>query len=185
MALLFGALRDHTGKTPRWGMLTGIHPIKLLRQLTERFGAAEAEAPVPGEVFCLGGKGGAGGADAPLAGAGHGGCRGKRLRAVHLGALLPDALRVLLVRFPERRKDEKADPAVPRAAFGGDPRDGGLRRQLGLRLRAVYVGGGTPTTFSAEQLRSMLETVRASFDLSACTEFTVEAGRPDTIDRES
>ena len=57
-------------------------------------------------------------------------------------------------------------------------------RQLGLRLRAVYVGGGTPTTFSAEQLRSMLETVRASFDLSACTEFTVEAGRPDTIDRE-
>ena len=43
MALLFGALRDHTGKTPRWGMLTGIHPIKLLRQLTERFGAAEAE----------------------------------------------------------------------------------------------------------------------------------------------
>ena len=42
MSLLFSALRAHTGKTPRWGMLTGIHPIKLLRQLTERYGAEEA-----------------------------------------------------------------------------------------------------------------------------------------------
>lgn len=56
-------------------------------------------------------------------------------------------------------------------------------KALGLTLRSVYVGGGTPTTFSAEQLAMLIRTVRASFDLSKCAEFTVEAGRPDTIDR--
>lgn len=54
---------------------------------------------------------------------------------------------------------------------------------LGLNLRAVYVGGGTPTTFSAEQLSEMIRVVKDSFDMSQCEELTVEAGRPDTIDR--
>ena len=42
VSLLFDAFCAHTGKMPRWGMLTGIHPIKLLRQLTEQHGEAEA-----------------------------------------------------------------------------------------------------------------------------------------------
>ena len=49
---------------------------------------------------------------------------------------------------------------------------------LGLNLRAVYVGGGTPTTFSAEQLSEMIRVVKDSFDMSQCEELTVEAGRP-------
>lgn len=57
-------------------------------------------------------------------------------------------------------------------------------QEAGARVRAVYFGGGTPTTLSAAQLETVLaETVRC-FDLSACREFTVEAGRPDTITRE-
>ncbi|HEX3026404.1 MAG TPA: coproporphyrinogen dehydrogenase HemZ [Clostridia bacterium] len=55
---------------------------------------------------------------------------------------------------------------------------------LGLRLESVYVGGGTPTTLSAEQLKTLLDTVRSCFDLSTCRELTVEAGRPDTITAE-
>ena len=50
-----------------------------------------------------------------------------------------------------------------------------------MRVRAVYVGGGTPTTLTAEQLDRALSGLRRAFDLSACGEFTVEAGRPDTI----
>ncbi len=46
------------------------------------------------------------------------------------------------------------------------------------------MGGGTPTTLSAPQLSALLLCLRHSFDLSRCTEFTVEAGRPDTITRE-
>ncbi len=55
-------------------------------------------------------------------------------------------------------------------------------RELGLRVRAVYIGGGTPTTLSAAQLRQLCASLRELFDLSACREFCVEAGRPDTID---
>ena len=52
------------------------------------------------------------------------------------------------------------------------------------RIRTVYIGGGTPTTLSAEELRWLLQTLHRAFDLSECLEFTVEAGRPDTLDPE-
>lgn len=57
-----------------------------------------------------------------------------------------------------------------------------IANKLGLRLETVYFGGGTPTTLSAEQLDTVLRTVNKCFDMSTCREFTVEAGRPDTID---
>ena len=51
----------------------------------------------------------------------------------------------------------------------------------GGRVISVYYGGGTPTTLSAAQLETVLTEMERCFDLSACHEFTVEAGRPDTI----
>ena len=184
MALLFGALRDHTGKTPRWGMLTGIHPIKLLRQLTERFGAAEAERLFREKYFVSAEK-------AALA------ARMLRSQAPVTADVGENdyALYISVPFCPTRcaycsfvsqsvEKTKKQIPQYHALLLEEIRATADCARQLGLRLRAVYVGGGTPTTFSAEQLRSMLETVRASFDLSACTEFTVEAGRPDTIDRD-
>ena len=59
----------------------------------------------------------------------------------------------------------------------------GIIRNLGLRLLSVYIGGGTPTTLSAEQLDLLLSAIENDFDLSECAEFTVEAGRPDTVTR--
>ena len=56
-----------------------------------------------------------------------------------------------------------------------------LARELGLRLETVYFGGGTPTTLTAEQLHTLTETVAREFDLSHLREYTVEAGRPDTV----
>jgi len=57
-------------------------------------------------------------------------------------------------------------------------------RQLGLNVIAVYLGGGTPTTLSAEQLDRVMTALYDKFDLSNCREITVEAGRPDTITRD-
>ena len=57
-------------------------------------------------------------------------------------------------------------------------------RALGLRPVSLYFGGGTPTTLSARQLDRVCRRLEASFDLSALREFTVEAGRPDTITEE-
>lgn len=61
---------------------------------------------------------------------------------------------------------------------------GRLARSLGLRLETVYFGGGTPTTLSAGQLRVLFGAVEKHFDLSALREYTVEAGRPDTVTEE-
>lgn len=51
-------------------------------------------------------------------------------------------------------------------------------------IESVYIGGGTPTTLNAEQLDFLFETVFSEFDLANNKEFTVEAGRPDTINAE-
>ena len=51
-------------------------------------------------------------------------------------------------------------------------------------LHTVYIGGGTPTTLTPEQLERVITRVKNRFDLSACVEFTVEAGRPDSITKE-
>ena len=51
----------------------------------------------------------------------------------------------------------------------------------GRSLDTVYFGGGTPTTLSAGQLDMLLTELERQFDLSACRELTVEAGRPDSI----
>ena len=51
-------------------------------------------------------------------------------------------------------------------------------------LNSIYIGGGTPTTLEPYQLDRLMRKIRWSFDLSDCVEFTVEAGRPDSITRE-
>jgi len=59
-----------------------------------------------------------------------------------------------------------------------------LAARLGLRVAAVYIGGGTPTALSTEMLGAVMSRVARSFDLSSVREYTVEAGRPDTITEE-
>ena len=61
---------------------------------------------------------------------------------------------------------------------------GRLCRELGLRVRAFYMGGGAPTTLTAEQMDGLLTVLADSFDFAACGEYTVEAGRPDTVTAE-
>ena len=56
----------------------------------------------------------------------------------------------------------------------------GVKRS-GRRIRTVYIGGGTPTTLDDAQMAWLLNTLHQAFDLSGCIEFTVEAGRPDTL----
>ena len=57
-------------------------------------------------------------------------------------------------------------------------------RKAGLHVVSIYMGGGTPTTLSAQQLDRLLGRTEELFDLSQLRECTVEAGRPDTVTRE-
>lgn len=52
------------------------------------------------------------------------------------------------------------------------------------KLNSIYIGGGTPTTLNPDQLDRLIRKIKCSFDLGHCVEFTVEAGRPDSITRE-
>ncbi len=61
---------------------------------------------------------------------------------------------------------------------------GKLLANSGKHLRTIYIGGGTPTTLSSSQMAGLLDAIGDSFDLSRCLEFTVEGGRPDTLDPE-
>ena len=61
---------------------------------------------------------------------------------------------------------------------------GDLLRASGKTIRSLYIGGGTPTTLSTPQMIRLLDAMNRSFDLSRCLEFTVEGGRPDTLDEE-
>ncbi len=61
---------------------------------------------------------------------------------------------------------------------------GKLLANSGGHVRTIYIGGGTPTTLSTSQMADLLDRIKDSFDLSRCIEFTVEGGRPDTLDAE-
>ena len=59
-----------------------------------------------------------------------------------------------------------------------------LIRELGMRITTVYIGGGTPTTLTADQMAQLLSKICEHVDPETLEEFSVEAGRPDTITAE-
>ena len=59
-----------------------------------------------------------------------------------------------------------------------------LTYEMGLRIISVYIGGGTPTSLPEAALESIMSTLEKAFDFSGLREYTVEAGRPDTITEE-
>ena len=56
--------------------------------------------------------------------------------------------------------------------------------RMGLNVRTVYIGGGTPTILESDQLRMLLSVIAESTDVTKLEEYTLESGRPDTITAE-
>ncbi len=182
--LLYHHLVKLCGFTQSWGVLTGVRPVKLLRRLTAERGTAAAEAFFRDKLLLSEEK--------------------MQLVRTTLAAenrLLahsrPDSFSLYVsVPFCPTRCDycSFVSYTVAKAKHLVDPyvellcqeirRTGEVARDLGLRLETVYFGGGTPTTLSAEQLAAVMRTVEDSFDLSTVREYTVEAGRPDTVTEE-
>ena len=173
--LLYGVLSEYTGVKPPWGILTGIRPVKLLSD-TDEHTAAERLLVAP-----------------------------EKTRLAHR---ISEIQRPLIESIPERSFSlyvsipfcptrcsycSFVSHSVDKAAgLVGEYLDrlceelsatAEAARDAGLRLDTIYFGGGTPTTLSAEQLRRLFAALEC-FDLSGVREFTVEAGRPDTITRE-
>lgn len=61
---------------------------------------------------------------------------------------------------------------------------GEMIKALGMNLRAVYIGGGTPSILDPQQINSLLDCINQSVNITDATEYTFEAGRPDTVTKE-
>ncbi|MBR4016914.1 MAG: coproporphyrinogen dehydrogenase HemZ [Oscillospiraceae bacterium] len=88
--------------------------------------------------------------------------------------------------FVSRTVGKRTDLIEPylQALYKEIAHTGRLLKGSGKTVRSVYIGGGTPTTLSADQMAALLDTLYDAFDLSRNLEFTVEGGRPDTLDAE-
>jgi oxygen-independent coproporphyrinogen-3 oxidase len=170
------------GAEPPWGAMTGVRPVKIpTKDLLSGATPAQAKARLRREYRVSPLR-----ADLALA------CAQASVAVKE--SLRPEELSLYVgIPFCPTRcaycSFISAD--VPHALKLIDPYVDALTREIaaagaalaraGARVRSVYFGGGTPTTLSAQQLDRVLSALAAGVDLSACTEYTVEAGRPDTI----
>ena len=58
---------------------------------------------------------------------------------------------------------------------------GEIIKRLGMRVRSIYIGGGTPSILEPHQINALLSCINSSVEMKSCTEYTFEAGRPDTV----
>lgn len=186
---LYDFLSKYTGKTLPWGALTGVRPTKLAREMldagasdsevykrfTDNYRVSEAKSSLALEVAKK-----------------ERGIIEKSLRtggfAVYAGIpFCPSrCLYCSFTSFPlkkyEKRVDEYLDVLCSEIretakVISDSPLSG-------ERPNSIYIGGGTPTTLSPEQLKRLLDCIGECFDVSSLAEGCVECGRPDSITAE-
>lgn len=182
---IYNAIMMFLDKAPEWGSLTGVRPAKLARGLMDR-GLTRAEAAVQfREKFGVSAERTA-----------------LTMRAAAYAQntieLLPENSVSLYIGIPfcpsrcaycsfVSQSIEKSAGLIPPyvdSICEEIKRTGEIVANSKRVLSSVYMGGGTPTTLSPEQLEKIMLCVRNSFDMSNLIEYTVEAGRPDTITAE-
>ena len=170
-----------TGFNPPWGLLTGIRPMKLLRMLTREYGGEEAERRFQDDYLV---------SDKKIA-LSRRTIKGED-KILSLSKDNSFSLYISVPFCPSRcsycsfvsqsvEHAAKLIPAYTELLVKELQITADIASSLGLHLESVYMGGGTPTTLSAEQLERVLTATAAYFDMSDIREFTVEAGRPDTV----
>lgn len=173
---LYALLKETTGMRPPWGSLTGIRPSRLYYEaleagldpvdtLTRVFDVAEEKALILKGVERM-----------------QRGLREVPRDRFDLYVGIPFCrTRCAYCSFSAGEIGDGHLVAPYVQALGREiERCGELARERGLRVRAIYVGGGTPTAIPRQALEEILRRVNAAFP--GAVELTVEAGRPDTID---
>lgn len=181
--LLFGVLNEITGYRPAWGILTGVRPSKLMNRLELQYGKDGAVDYFKNRLLVSDGK-------TSLA-----------LEVAHNEQPLMDlsednsySLYLSIPFCPTRCsycsfvshsiKSPSAKKLVPeyvKLLCRELEIIGETAYELGLKLETVYYGGGTPTSLEADDLEKIAQTVSRCFPIDNLREYTVEAGRPDTI----
>ncbi len=183
--MLYSLFVKHFNFTLPWGAVTGVRPVKLMRRISDKYGSEQAAADwlkkhllvsenkarlcietlkTENEILKL-----------------------SRPKSFSLYISVPFCpSRCAYCSFVSHTVERAARliPDYIEKLCREIEYTGGIARRLGLLLETIYVGGGTPTVLSAAQLARILNAVRQSFDLSELREFTVEAGRPDTVEQD-
>ncbi|MBR1739535.1 MAG: coproporphyrinogen dehydrogenase HemZ [Ruminococcus sp.] len=180
--LLYKAMSRLTGTAPMWGVITGIRPVKQVnRLLSKGLSGEEIYSVMEREYLCSRDK-----ISIALSTAS---------TQERILAQMPDRSFSLYISIPVcptrcsycsfiSQTYESARKLMPEylEKLGREIRyTGQLVKELGLRLDTVYFGGGTPTTLTAGELSGLMKAIEYSFDMSSVREYTIEAGRPDTI----
>lgn len=177
---LFDKLSAYTGTSPDWGILTGVRPVKLagemleaghskaevLEIMTKDYRLTDEKAHLIVDTYCRQDK-----------------VFGKppeRSAGIYIGIPFCPTRCVYCSFASNQVPDSEIERYLP-ALYREIDYTGERMREYGITPESIYIGGGTPTTLSAEQLKILLGKVKNAFDLNSLKEFTVEAGRPDTI----
>lgn len=184
--MVYSLMGEYTGFYPKWGVLTGVRPSKLLINTEKQMGREKTEEYFKNDLLVSNEK-------------------FRLAREVAdweekiIGTSEPDSFS-LYVSIPfcpsrcsycsfvshsvENDKAKNLLPQYVKLLSEELKHTGEIARKIGVNLESIYIGGGTPTTLSAEQLEIVINAIKNNFDLTTCREFTVEAGRPDTITEE-
>ena len=181
----FKAARSITGVTPAWGALTGIRPGKLAARLLEQGKTPAQVSRILGDTYYVSPSRRRLAVETAQAG-----LRAKadlRPEDISLYIGIPFCpTRCAYCSFVSQSVEKSLglmDPYLE--VLCREITDAAqMVRETGLRIKSFYMGGGTPTTLTAEQMDRVLTAFETSFDRTACEEITVEAGRPDTITAE-
>ncbi|MBR5438539.1 MAG: coproporphyrinogen dehydrogenase HemZ, partial [Clostridia bacterium] len=179
--MLFDLLCAYTSYTPPWGILTGVRPAKLMTKLVSLMGEEGAkkyftdELKVSEEKTALAlmvAKN-----EAPL-------MEINTAKSFSLYISVPFCpSRCSYCSFISHSNDsaKKLIPSYVEKLCQEIKVTGDIAKELGLTLESVYMGGGTPTALPAEELKKVTDAISENFDVSSLREYTIEAGRPDSI----
>ena len=182
-AELFDCYCEITSYKPQWGILTGIRPAKLYRRFVNLLGESSADDYFKNEFRVSDKKldllkETAKSEDFIISKS------GKRSTSVYISIPFCPS-RCSYCSFVSHSIERAADliPQYVELLCKEIEKVSEIIKKLNLDVMTVYVGGGTPTTLTAEQLSVLLNAVHTflgeNFD-----ELTVEAGRPDTITKD-
>lgn len=180
---IYQGLSQITGKSPAWGILTGVRPVKLTGELFDKLKDRQKVCDRLQSFFLINedktrllldvyryqqeilGK--------PVS----------KSAGVYIGIPFCPT-RCLYCSFTSNQKGPEEIERYLVALLEEVAYCGQKMRETGIFAESIYIGGGTPTTLSAAQLERLLQQIEICFDLTHIKEFTVEAGRPDTITME-
>lgn len=180
---IYDALSSVTGKHPKWGIITGIRPVKLFGDIQRRensseraveifrkdYLVSEEKARLVSEIF------------------NHQqnvfGFAGRNTAGVYIGIPFCPS-RCLYCAFTSNNADDKKIKSYLEALFKEIDCVSDMMLKSGMSAESIYIGGGTPTVLCESDLDRLLLRINERFFSSDTLEFTVEAGRPDTLNKE-